>query len=507
MKREYYHCYPICPSCFAPSKIGSYIKIDKNENELLKCTCNSVYYKRFNLSKFEDTLKIVDKKGEYENKSLRLPLLWKIDVNPLEKEYIKWLKTCSSGNYLVTWPWNEVKFIPIAISEFIFHNPNKKVVVIGNINNNKIFNDDNVSYPENNLAFNSLLYLDQIRNKIGDFKELRKEKNSFRDRNIFKLINKFQCKIKVIGAGDVEIEEYDASIFNNSIITCKNKTKKWINEQYGNNVIKQVKRKRIGKEWKYDDKNLNSNGFINISVEEVEEYPVLRYNNNILWNILLNIEHLDRVNKRLSSKTVLSKSDLDFEGDYNVFFVSDLINPEFIFNFLKKISPDLIIFPDIDNFILYARKEFHEFFKNNQNISLMFSTDPNKRTLMEINFVDGFIENNGITVHTWDSSIIMNELFKFHEFNNNKFNPFSSVIKELPDYGKMPDVGYVNVESLDLLAEISPRIINVFKGIPQIKEYLNDLEKTPLMVRGDPLDKTVFKRSNFSLNTIVGAGT
>lgn len=507
MKRNYYHCYPTCPCCFAPNKAGSYLSID--QNELLRCTCNSVFHERFDLSEFEDTIKIVDKKGEYEN-NLKIPLLWEVNLNPLEEEYINWLKNCNSGNYLITWPWNNVKFIPIVISEYIIDNPDKKVMVIGNINHQNIFNENSVNYPDINLAFNSLLYLDKFENKISDF-NLRTEKNHFKESTVFKLVKKFQCKVKFIGNNDfdrnLDREEYDASEFKNSIIKCKNDTKKWINEQYEYNVIKQVRWKKKGKEWSYEDKkNLNDKGFVSISIEEIEEYPTLRYSNTSLWDILVNIDHLNRVEKQLSSKTILSNTNLNLvKEDYNIFFVSDSIYPEYIFNLLKKIDPDLVIFQNIDNLIFHGRKECYEFFKTNQKTSLMFSTDPNKRDLLGINFIDGFTERNGVTVHTWDSSVIMNELFKVHKFKNDKFNPLSSIIKELPDYGEKPHVDYINVKSLDMLTEISSKILNVFSRSPQIKEYLDDLEKTPLIINGNPLEKEVFKRSNFNLNTIAGS--
>lgn len=57
--------------------------------------------------------------GKFNDFEINHPLFWEIIPNPIEQSYLDWLIINPTGIHIVYWPWKEVKFTPIMLSEFI----------------------------------------------------------------------------------------------------------------------------------------------------------------------------------------------------------------------------------------------------------------------------------------------------------------------------------------------------------------------------------------------------
>jgi hypothetical protein len=109
---------------------GRKLKIYDTKN--LKCSCcDAHFHSTIDLSSSDRFANIaeavINTEGEQAEKYLSdLPLVWKIKPNQIEDEYIRWVRRTSRGKFLITWPWEEVKFIPLLVSEYLLNEPEKK---------------------------------------------------------------------------------------------------------------------------------------------------------------------------------------------------------------------------------------------------------------------------------------------------------------------------------------------------------------------------------------------
>ena len=196
MTRNYFHIYPTCPCCHEPYKSGSILNYTDKTRDIIHCNaCNTFFSAKIDLSNFTKTSTyLLNKKEEYP--ITETPLIWKINPNIIEKSYLSWIKSKINGKYLITWPWKEVRFIPLLISEYLLENPHGKILVVGEVNDPAQSNGTNINYPEMNVIFDYLLYMEEYKSKVPQ--ELRRECNRFRERDILKKKERFYYKTKII---------------------------------------------------------------------------------------------------------------------------------------------------------------------------------------------------------------------------------------------------------------------------------------------------------------------
>ncbi len=502
--RVYYHFYPTCPYCHEPHDRGS--SLEKIDNENLKCpSCGAHFCSRINLLSsegFANTLDaVINKEGGAEKYLSKLPLVWGVRPNKVEEEYILWVNRTGRGKFLITWPWKNVKFIPLLVSEYLLNNPAKKVVVIGDISSDSS-DEMEIIAPGIKEVFDNLIYLEEEESDKID-ESIKKEMGNFDKKFVLEKEKVIHYEIHRIGT-----HNRAKDICDQSFTKCKNRLIREIKEDYGEESIRDVDEIRIkrGK----TVKTLNKNGFIDIKLEEKEQWMGnLKYNKKWLWDVLLNSKKMKRLN-RIISNIVLKESEeekLD-ENNKRLFFVPSETSPGTIFNTVKKINPDLVVIANTDEFIedvIYGGEKssaLFNFLKDCENsLVLMFSTDPGVRYLYRINRTEKYPGGDNITPHTWDSELLIERIkteLKNHE--SSYPNPASSRWEELLDGGRVPEVEYIVIDSMDSLDVFLDGVssIPVDEDVKKdIKNYICDLKRSPLVVRGDYEKPEVFwRRSN-----------
>lgn len=511
--KVYYHFYPSCPNCHEPHVRGS--SLEKIDNENLRCpSCGAHFRSRIDLfspERFTNTLDaIINKEGEGAEKYLsKLPLVWEVRPNTIEEEYILWVNRTSGGKFLITWPWRNVKFIPLLVSEYLLNNPTKKVVVVGDISSDPS-DETEITAPGIKEVFDNLIYLEEPESDEID-ESIKKEMRKFDRRFVLqkkKVIHYVICRIGTHNRGE--------GICDQNFTKCKNRLINEIKEDYGEESIRNIdKRKMKEGSITKNVKTLNKKGFIDIKLEEREQWTgELRYKEEWLWNVLLNPEKIRRLNRMISATVLKEQEEGGSDGsDKKLFFVSSEMSPNTVFNIVKKINPDLVAIQNADDFIKDVTydgeksRALFSFLKDCKNsLVLMFSTDPDARHLYNINRTEKYAGGDDITPHTWDSEILIERIRTERENHESNYsNPASSRWEELSASGLVPEVEYMGIESLDSLDVFLDRVSSILvdEGVQKdIRKYIYDLKRSPLIVRGDYEKPEVFWRRGKSLETI-----
>ena len=305
---NYFHKYPTCPCCHEPHSSGSIIKIIDYRMGLLKCSsCKAYFYENIDFTQFKKTWRTI-KGGSYEYNAFikKVPLLWIIHPNVIEEAYLDWLSVDTSGKYLITWPWKEVKFIPLLITNLALENPVNKIVVISNFKNINSTDNDEFPKPEFDLIIDNLFYSNDLTEMEID-EDIVDDARKFDRKNVLEKRNKISYHIKIVkplnyAEQDFEVDNsVDAE--NCSYRRCKTKLKNKLDNAYGENSIKLFKWKdrEIWKRTPPD--KINPDGYFEISLEEQPRWGgKLKFDKISYWKALSNINELIRVNKKISSK-------------------------------------------------------------------------------------------------------------------------------------------------------------------------------------------------------------
>ena len=141
--KKYFTTLPVCPNCFNINGNDRLEDISINYN-ILKCPYCGCYFRK--------NIKINQKDA-----SIIFPIFNEIKLNKIEYSYADWILNDVSGKFFITWPWRNVKFLPVLMFQFLLKNPKSKIIVFTNHNffNNNRFSD--LSIPN---ILNSLFYLD-----------------------------------------------------------------------------------------------------------------------------------------------------------------------------------------------------------------------------------------------------------------------------------------------------------------------------------------------------------
>lgn len=509
--RIYYHLYPTCPNCHEPHVNGS--PLERIDNENLRCSsCGAHFRSRIDLfssDRFVNTVDaVINNEGERAEDYLSdLPLVWGIGANRIEDEYIRWVNKIDRGKFLITWPWRTVRFIPLLVSEYLLNNPTKKVVVVGDIYSNSS-SETEIAVPGIKEVFDNLIYLEASEeNNIDEC--IKSEMSKFDKKFVLKKKTVVNCVIHRVGTHDKQ-----EHICDEGFTKCRNRVVKEIREYFEDPSIRKIKEIRIKRHGSRTEL-LNGDGLIDIELEEREQWMgKLRYKKEWLWNVLLNSKKIKRLN-RIIPITVLKEpeeEELD-ENNKRLFFVPSEMSPSTIFNIVKKTAPDLVVITNTDDFmkdVIYGGEKsraLFSFLKDCENsLVLMFSTDPDVRHLYGINRTEKYAGGYNIAPHTWDSEILIERIRdEWGNHESNYSNPVSSRWEELSDGGRIPEVEYIEIETLDDLDVFLDRVsyILVDEGVKRdIRKYIYDLKRSPLFVRGDYEKPEVFRRRGNFLETI-----
>lgn len=497
---NYYHIYPTCPHCLEPNFKGSLIqeiclnifcqnckscsgKFCQNEvykdkydefDKLYYCnSCGAVFNKYIDMKNFNKTSEIIN----YDESDIKIPLIWKIDFNDIEKDYLNWIDGLN-GKFLITWPWDEVKFIPILIFEYINKYPNSKVVIVDDF-----YDYDDISKPTAFNLFEHLIYT----NETSQFDEsLNGEYNKFSFKNIFKKIPKFHyhINIKKNDYGYQPLSDDFSKVCINSTLTEYHRDIiKEIKNDFGNDSIK----KDIveGKERK---NYISDNGFINLKFDKQLSWSMknYRFKNYQLWENICSINKFNRVKNDINYVKIFSNEDLNFDEETQVFFISKEMDN--LFDIVGSINPTLVIFPNSDELmkdysIFYTKlgMDFNNFVKNTFSNCLLFSVNKDIRHLYGFhNDENSFISSNNIQVHTWDSDLILSKLNLDDTIVKTAGSSSFNDIK----ISKGFDVNCCLVEELN---DFEVLIDEIFEetGDKDYKKFLSRMVRSPLLVYSD----------------------
>ncbi|MGC8692317.1 MAG: hypothetical protein ACP5RZ_04790 [Thermoplasmata archaeon] len=512
--RIYYHIYPTCPVCYEPH-VNGFI-LEKKPGYPIRCSfCDSYFSYNVNLvenpDKFPKTVDAINKiyKENKVNDYLKnLPLPWKIKPNIIEEEYINWVTKVENGKFLITWPWMEVKFIPLLVSEYLLSKTDKKVAVIANLHTTTNPDEKVIEAPSIDEIFNKIIYLELSELKSMD-EDILREMNRFNKKYIISKKQIVYYRIKKPG------NIINENVYDGTMSECK----KMLIKECGNDAIKVINEKYIS--GKNKEISINQNGFIKISLEEREQWmgEISKIDSikKWLWEIIMNSEHLIRLKSIIPS---ISLNDLhDIKPSNNrLFFISSDMETAGIFEILRSIKPDMVIFQNVDDFvgdtIFKGEKSrlLFEFIKESENsVILMFSTKPDIRHLYGINYGGNGTESitrYNVIPHTWDSGIILEKIRNSQKNEIADYStPVTSIFDTIKNAGVYPEFEYIPIESLDELDNFISKIESITDISDNmkmdLKRYVIDIKKTPLIIIGDYTKPEIFRRKGKDSGEII----
>lgn len=497
--KNYYHSCFTCPQCHEPHKGSSadIIQLTLLGNGNLFCSgCETEFHQRVRLPK--NSLCINRHSTNIGLDRANFPLYWNVVPNIIEREYIGWSLEKPGGNFLITWPWREVRFIPILLTEICAFTEDVKIVVIG----------DYEEIPEQREFF-SCYSLPEIIEKticIDDILpfpvELKRELVKLKtDRSLlFELKNVISVKCRKYGYG--ELKEWNCK---DTLRKCINKIKKGSLENFGTSFLRNIIIKKKSGEESYgynsDDQKKKIvdplNGVWNVTLTEQEQWSG-KLNYNIIWSceVLSNHEKIIQCKDLLSPACYFSTDRATPISSAKVHLITSKLTPDTIFSLVEKISPTIVIIENIDDFFSDIRyrgpfsRELLNYLKNPAPSVLLFSTDPEKRQFYNLESEKNAFYPLPMTIHTLDSAQVLNQLPE--NSPESKFpNPLSSEMKIAIDRrSKQIPAKYIESE---VLTEFYRNISSLLSGID--KKFINDINfylrrvvTSPLNIIGDYTD-------------------
>jgi hypothetical protein len=429
---------------------------------------------------------------------MNFPLFWNVVINEIEKKYVEWAIQKPGGIFLITWPWPDVRFLPVLLTEYCISFPDEKIVVIGDY--------DRPSKEKKIIDTPSLFELLKktvfIDNPAPVSDGLKKEMTNLKKDHslLFEQKKVVSVKYRKFGSGKIE-----TSLCSHSLRKCTNEVKKDASdENYGKGYLRTITQKKInGKESQgYDTRDVNTkivdpkNGLWDVTLTEQEQWSG-KLNYNILWlaEILQNYNKITSCQEILGSVCYYDETQ-SFDPAVKVHLISSKIDSDKIFSLIQKISPNLLIIENADDMISDIRycgpvsKALIEYLTNPHGTIFLFSTNPEKRQFYKLESEKNVFSPIPIVVQTLDSSQVLTQLSpgsdqsKFH-------NPISSMTSDLLDERNKKIVS--DFIKLDNLTSFSQTIISLLDPIGKefsrdIRFYLRRVISSPLHIIGDYSD-------------------
>ncbi|MBP1910329.1 hypothetical protein [Methanolobus bombayensis] len=494
--RSYYYHGITCPDCHEPHVSGQAIETI-NEKTFRCISCGAKFHKYIDVQSsdlFPKTINhVISKEGENAANYLsNLPLLWKIEPNIIEQEYIDFFSTEKKGFYFITWPWRDVRFLPLMVFEYLLTNPDKKAVVIGNYTC-----DDNTEvelFPSSPLVFNNLSFLKDIEEIDRD---VRREIRKFSDKLVFEKEKVVEIKYRNIGSNDL----IPSRLCYHTLRKCKNKI---LNEdsEFGDSLLRNISEHKLGRDPVVE--TINEKGAWDVSLYEQERWTgSLQYNKLWLWEVLFNSTNLFACKSLVRSHFYREIADDNYNSsshrNIRLNFLPSEPYLDKTLDLVEELSPDILIIENMDEIISDSRfggersKVLLNFLHNHSvKTIIMFSTDPDMRQFYKIHDDETIFQDIDVIVHTWDSQHILNNL---PAGNESKYpNPVSSGTNQIicenmerinPEYLILDSYNSAteNIDKYLLNLSIDHRNDLIF--------YFNRLFSTPLNLQGDYSDSEI----------------
>lgn len=499
LNNKYYHFYPTCPNkgCHEPHNSGEVLESEE-EGEILHCAaCGTTFCRHLDLLIEElDTFWGIKKIG----RGARKRIFWSALPNTLEQEYIDWACANPIGNFLVTWPWKDVRFIPMLASEYAYRNGNFKIAIICRLT----ANDDLIAASSAYLTFENMLMIDEkdVRHDLSMKKILSKSIEA----NMIKKQKNVNYKSTNTETGKVDTRVF----YGVSVNRIKQRIRREFEEEHGYSINK-IHTRKEGTE---NTEVIDENSAIEISLWEREEFSgTLSYDRNSELEVLSSESNVHYPSQEIPNTIIRNIRNIqDYENNYpasRIIFLQDDCSSDTIFSVISKPDVRIVIFENIDDFIknsIYFRdKKSHDlvkFIKGNENSDktiLMFSPNPELRYLRKKYLHDNLYFDELITIHTYDTQKRLETLFMSDWVESRYPNPCSSLKAQALIKQQLPHIEYRVVEELDKLFEGIDYLLQKLYTSQDIRRYFRDMRKTPLLFTGDFRKQEVFKR-----NSIVG---
>jgi len=486
--RTYYYRGITCPNCHEPHVNGGAIEI--LDQSSLRCTsCGAKFNKEVNLCStglFPKTLDYITMRGGDDTKNYlsRIPLVWKIKPNIIEQAYIDWLSAEKKGFFLITWPWRDVRFIPLLVFEYLLNNPRKRAAVIGNYST---YEEDKIELsPSSPHAFINMIY---TVNAESFSSEIKKESNKLGKHLIFYKEKVVEVRYKKIGSNETRTE-----LRYKTLRKCKNEILKEGSE-FGEGFLRKITEHKLN--GRSNTKEVDKNGVWDVSLEEQERWTGnLNYKKIWLWEVLVNSTRLYPCKSIIPHHFDGNETDEELtQKDIRLHFLSSEPDITTVLENVQEISPDILIIENADEIIADSRfrgeisKTLLKFLSVcSVKTVLMFSTNPDIRQFYKLNDNEPLFQSIEVIPHTWDSPRILNNLSDGAESRHP--NPVSSKTTHLiKEKNKKLTSEYIIVDSysriLDFLDDCLSNLNDDFKR--DLKFYFKRVFSTPLNIKGDYL--------------------
>ncbi|MEN6444011.1 MAG: hypothetical protein ABFC71_09710 [Methanoregula sp.] len=427
-----------------------------------------------------------------------LPLFWNVVINEIEKNYVDWAIQKPEGIFLITWPWPDVRFLPVLLTEYCISNKNEKVVVIGDYEASSE-PKKTISTPTLIEILNKTVFIDNL---VPPSDGLKKEMITLKKNHsiLFEQKKVVSVKYRRYGSGNIE-----TFLCPHSLSKCSNDVKKDASiENFGKSYLRTITHKKINRQESkgYNELDVKNkivdpdHGLWDVTLTEQNQWSG-KLNYNILWlaEILQNFEKITSCQDILCSVCYFDDPQT-VDPDAKVHLISSKIDLDKILSIIQKISPNLLIIENADDIISDIRycgpasKSLIEYLAHPPGIVFLFSTNPEKRQFYRLESETNVFSPVSVVVQTLDSSQVLTQLSpdnaqsKFH-------NPISSMTSDLLDERNKKIVSqYIK---LDNLTSFSQTIISLLDSIEKkfsrdIRFYLRRVVSSPLHIIGDYSD-------------------
>lgn len=449
---NYYTNYPECPQCNEPVTPEQY----SNANACSQYTC---IYCSATFNSCLDVTKVynlIDHLNLNKTQFQKLQIPWGSNLNYIEQKYVDFVRNGFHGKYLVTWPWSHTGFISIIINEYLYHNPDKTLLVIMN---------HDYSFPDLKTIYNTMFIIENDSDVLPDKHEnIRKIIKKAFKKNIFVPTIESDYKIKMKRQGII-----NSDCCPEKAQKCKNRIIKMLRDDY-NLKYETGKPSRKGENGNKDSIIIEYDygNDIKITINQHNHNYKQSYNPSWISEILGNLENLKKpVNHRV-------------EFRYN--------DDPCLVNTIGDIKPNLIIIQNLENFLLCS-PHFLDAIPANID-SLMFSVDPSRRYLYTAEFIKRF----GIKMHTWDNMYVLEQ---FKTVINKPHSVLTENVYEITSNMKKYEYEFIEINELNRLEDA----VEIIKdsGIRNVSldnmiHFITDMKKTVLNIEGDYTEPCIFKR-------------
>lgn len=517
---NFFSNHPICPRCMEPLESGSLlVQIDEN---IFQCSrCGSLFRNEISLP--------------YNGFDIKFPIFTEIKLNQIESAYIDWILEGIEGNYFITWPWKDVKFIPILLSEYLSKFEGEKIVVFSNLKNLEEPDDlkegfKDSSYP---LLLNSLYILKN--EEIGYFntqKEFIDGVNNYSESTIENtnsikktmnnhslgiddvFLNNLQvyCKIYFNSFDTKNIKKFNnvikdkefTPIFNNIkdlnglVIPCgyldddNNVYKEFLiqfDKFYGKELIKKINGVPYDL---FDDLDYDfGKGLLELNFFESYEFPPnLSLNesfNKPFFECLENKFNIVPFSSNFSYSFIKSNEDFDlFSKNDQIYFINEKLLSDELLEKINEFEPNLIVATNIDPLFGNRYKsgvdnQIYKLFKLKYNF-LMFSNNLNERgAYKDFENNSFYLRRWNVVPHTWDYQPILDEIRKNEK---NELSIFSSNFNKIIGKKSNLKINFHEIKELSIVESVFPIFQKIFKNNSEVNKNLKQLMRTPLFITG-----------------------